>query len=72
MTFTGWALVSGTASFLYNPTPTPLGWRSLFGAFYVEDVIRLSPRLTLSLGFRDESSTGWNEAHGRAANYTTP
>jgi hypothetical protein len=26
--------------------------------------------LTLSLGFRDEFSTGWNEAHGRAANYT--
>jgi len=27
-----------------------------------------SPRkLTLTLGFRDEFSTGWNEAHGRAA-----
>jgi hypothetical protein len=45
-------------------------WRSLFGAWYAEDVLRLSPRLTLSLGFRAESSTGWNEAHGRAANYT--
>ena len=33
-------------------------------------MIRLSPKLTLSLGFRDEFSTGWNEAHGRAANYT--
>ena len=30
------------------------------------------PTLTLSLGFRDEFSTGWNEAHGRAANYTFP
>jgi hypothetical protein len=57
-------------SFLYNPAPTPLNWRSLFAAFYAEDVIRFSPRFTLSLGFRSESSTGWNEAHGRAANYT--
>ena len=26
--------------------------------------------MTLTLGFRGEFSTGWNEAHGRAANYT--
>ena len=63
--------LQGTASsFLYDPTPTPLNWRSLFGAFYAEDVFRISPGLTLSLGLRDEFSTGWNEAHGRAANYT--
>ena len=30
----------------------------------------MSPSLTLSLGFRDEFSTGWNEAYGRASNYT--
>jgi len=57
-------------SFLYDPSPTEMNWRSLFGAFYAEDVFRLTPNLTLSLGFRDEFSTGWNEAHGRAANYT--
>jgi Carboxypeptidase regulatory-like domain len=63
--------LSGTVnSFLYNPQPTALNWRSVFGAFHAEDVIRLRPNLTLSLGFRDEFSTGWNEAHGRAANYT--
>ena len=71
MTFTGLpAFLSGTGSFLYDPSPTPLGWRSLFGAWYVEDVMRVRPNLTLSLGFRDEFSAGWNEAHGRAANYT--
>jgi hypothetical protein len=59
-----------TSSFLYDPAPTAMNWRSLFGAFYAQDIIRLAPRLTLSLGFRDEFSTGWNEAHGRAANYT--
>jgi len=61
-----------TSSFLFDPAPTAMNWRSLFGAFYAEDVFRLSPRLTLSLGLRDEFSTGWNEAHGRAANYTFP
>ncbi len=59
-----------TSTFLYDPAPTEMNWRSLFGALYAEDVIRLTPKLTLSLGFRDEFSTGWNEAHGRAANYT--
>ena len=59
-----------TSSFLYDPASTNLNWRSLFTAFYAQDVIRLTPNLTLSLGFRGESSTGWNEAHGRAANYT--
>ncbi|MDE3197210.1 MAG: carboxypeptidase regulatory-like domain-containing protein, partial [Acidobacteriota bacterium] len=63
-------LQGNIGSLLYNPAPTPLGWRSLFTASYVEDVIRLRPHLTVSLGFRDESSTGWNEAHGRAATYT--
>ncbi|HKW65497.1 MAG TPA: carboxypeptidase regulatory-like domain-containing protein [Candidatus Acidoferrum sp.] len=57
-------------SFLFDPAPTEMNWRSLFGAWYAEDVLRISPKLTLSLGFRDEFSTGWNEAHGRAANYT--
>jgi hypothetical protein len=59
-----------TSSFLYDPAPTQMNWRSLFGAWYLEDVIRLGSRLTLSLGFRDEFTTGWNEAHGRAANYS--
>jgi len=63
--------LQGTASsFLFDPAPTKMYWRSLFGAFYAEDVFRVSPRLTISLGFRDELSTGWNEAHDHAANYT--
>ncbi|MGD0224551.1 MAG: carboxypeptidase-like regulatory domain-containing protein [Terriglobia bacterium] len=65
-------LTGTTSTFLYDPTPTEMNWRSLFGAFYAEDVIRLTRNFTMSLGFRDEFSTGWNEAHGRAANYTFP
>jgi hypothetical protein len=62
-------LTGVTSSFLYSPAPTEMNWRSFFGAVYGQDVIRMSPKLTLSLGFRGEFSTGWNEAHGRAANY---
>ena len=73
-TFTSLAtFLSGTvATFLYDPAPTEMAWRSLFGAWYAQDVIRIAPSFTLSLGFRDEFTTGWNEAHGRAANYTFP
>jgi hypothetical protein len=63
-------LAGTVGTFLYDPAPTEMNWRSLFGAWYVEDVFRLSPRLTLTLGFRSEFSTGWNEAYGRAADYT--
>jgi carboxypeptidase family protein len=63
-------LQGNIGSFLFDPAPTAMNWRSTFGALYAEDVIRVSPKLTLSLGFRGEFSTGWNEAHGRAANYT--
>jgi len=58
------------SSFLFDPSPTEMNWRSLLGAWYAQDTIRISPRLTVTLGFRDEFTTGWNEAHGRASNYT--
>jgi len=62
--------LNGTIStFLFDPAPTEMNWRSLFGAGYAEEVLHISSNLSLSLGFRDEFSTGWNEAHGRAANY---
>lgn len=64
------ALLGGVVgTFTYDPAPTDMNWRSLFAAWYAEDTIRLNRRLTLTVGFRGESSTGWNEAHGRAANY---
>jgi len=70
-TFTGLEsfLEGDIGSFLFDPTSTPLGWRTLLGAFYVQDSLRLTPRLALTLGLRDEFTTGWNEAHGRAATF---
>ena len=57
------------SSFQAVPTPTELGWRSLFGAWYFEDTIKLRPNLTVEAGLRDEFTSGWNEVSGRAANY---
>ena len=57
------------ATFTVVPSPTELGWRSLEGAGFVEDVIKVTPRLEVRAGFRSESTNGWNEAQGRASNY---
>ena len=55
-----------TSTFQVVPNANELGWRSLFGAWYVEDTIKLRPNLTLQVGLRDEFTTGWNEESGRA------
>jgi hypothetical protein len=36
-------------------------------AGFVQDAIHLTPHLELRLGFRAESTNGWNEAHDRAS-----
>ena len=41
----------------------------LAGAAFVEDTIKVTQRLEVRAGFRSESTNGWNEAQGRAANY---
>ena len=51
------------------PASTELGWRSLFVAGFIEDTWKITPRLELRTGLRVESSNGWNESQGRAANY---
>lgn len=56
-------------TFTSVPSPTPLGWRSLESAEFVQDRMALTRQLTLTLGFRNESTNGWNEAHGRAATF---
>jgi len=63
-------LLEGTvSSFQVVPTAHELGWRSYFGAWYVEDTVKLRANLTLEAGMRHEFTTGWNEVAGRAANY---
>jgi hypothetical protein len=56
-------------TFTVVPSPTELGWRSLEVAAFVEDTIKIKPRLELRAGFRLESTNGWNESQGRASNY---
>jgi hypothetical protein len=57
------------STFTVVPSPTALGWRSLEIAGFVQDAIKLRPNLELRVGFRFESTNGWNESHGRASNY---
>ena len=56
-------------TFTVVPSPTELGWRSLEVAGFVDDTIKVTPRLEVRAGFRSESTDGWNESQGRAANY---
>lgn len=67
------SFLQGTVStFTVGPYSTPLNWRSLEGAAYVEDVIKPASKVEIRLGFRSEFTNGWNEAHGRGANYLFP
>ena len=64
------SFLQGTIStFTVVPSPTALGWRSLEAAGFVQDSIKLRSNLDVRVGFRFESTSGWNEARGRAANY---
>ena len=65
------SFLQGTIStFTVVPSPTPIGWRTFEGAGFVQDAIKLRSNLEVRIGFRFESTDGWNEAHGRASNYT--
>ena len=45
--------LQGTVTtFQVVPSPTELGWRSIFAAWYVQDKIRLRHNVTLELGLR--------------------
>ena len=78
ISFSSFATFASTASptsatistYTYAPNPaTPLSWRTFEGAWFVEDTIKLKPSLELRLGFRGESTNGWNESQGRASNF---
>jgi len=64
------SFLQGTVkTFTVVPSPTELGWRSIEAAAFLEDTFKVNKRLELRLGFRSESTNGWNEVQGRASNY---
>ena len=64
--------LQGTVTtFQVVPNSKELGWRSLMGAWYVEDAMKVRSNLTVQLGIRHEFDTGWNEVSGGAANFVT-
>ena len=64
------AFLQGTVqTFQLSPSHVGVGWRSLFGAWFLQDTVKLRSNLTLRAGIRHEFTTGWNEVAGRAANF---
>lgn len=62
--------LQGTPSnFQVVANPTGIGFRSLFGAWFIDDTIRVRRGLTMQIGLRHEFTTGWNEVAGRAGNW---
>lgn len=62
--------INGTVdTFTVVPSPTELGWRSLEGAGFVQEILHPTSNLELRAGIRFESTNGWNESQGRASNF---
>jgi len=61
--------------FLHTQSPGSFGFQitafhaGLSESGFVEDTIKVTPRVELRAGFRAESTNGWNESQGRASNY---
>ncbi|MEA2261621.1 MAG: hypothetical protein QOJ51_4446, partial [Acidobacteriaceae bacterium] len=53
-------------TFSVVPNPTELGWRSIMGAGYLEDTVRMLSNLDIRSGIRFESTNGFIESEGRA------
>jgi hypothetical protein len=62
-------LTGNIKTFTVVPSPTELGWRTLFADAYLEDTFHLTSRLEVRVGIRTESTAGWNESQGRAGVY---
>ena len=62
-------LMGNLQNFQAIPYASPLGFRSLEGAWFIQDTIKLRPNLTLTAGLRHEFTNGWNESHGRISEY---
>ena len=61
-------LTDAPTQFNANIVVTPVGWRQIETAWYVQDEFKIKQNLTLRMGLRDESTNGWNEIAGRCSN----
>ena len=62
--------LTGVVATYGGPAPTELGFRSWMGAGYLEDTVKLTPRLELRAGIRFQSTDGFNNR--RAGQRSTP
>jgi Carboxypeptidase regulatory-like domain len=64
------SFIQGIASnFTAVPDPHELGYRMKMGAWFAEDNINVTHRLTVRIGIRHEFTDGWNEAQNRLGNF---
>jgi Carboxypeptidase regulatory-like domain/TonB dependent receptor-like, beta-barrel len=65
----GWplaSLITGATEWSFNSNKTmDPGWRYFYNGFFVQDDIKVTPKLTLNVGVRYEISHPRTESHGR-------
>ena len=57
------------SQFNLNRNPISVGYRTIEGAWYFQDEMKLRSNLTVRLGLRHEMTDGWNEVGNRCGNY---
>ena len=62
-------LQDAPTQFQANANPQADYYRQKEFAFYAQDEVKLTPRLTFRVGLREESTNGYSEAYGHASNY---
>lgn len=62
-------LLGRFSNFQALPEPVELLFRTLQGAWYVQDELKLGAGLTANIGLRHEFTNGWKEANGRTSNF---
>ena len=62
-------MLGEASSVVATLNPISIAWRQKAGAWYAQDTLKLSPRLTVTLGVRDEFNNGWNSPQGMAGNF---
>jgi len=62
-------MLGSASSVVGTLNPISIAWRQTAGAWYAQDSLKLTPRLTATVGIRHEFNNGWNSPQGLAGNF---
>jgi len=62
-------MLGAASSVVGTLNPISIAWRQKAGAWYAQDSLKLTPRLTATVGIRHEFNNGWNSPQGLAGNF---